>query len=233
MSRDYDSCAHFGAEGHACVRRCRPHTVFERWRRSEGRLLTVQSSSAVSTTKGSCRKRSGSRPLVHSRSLTCAVSRALAASPSYRITSARTGRGPGSAPGPGVCRRKGSGRPAVHDPDRAPAARLSGRAVGRLVDGRARPTHPRPAAHWGVPAAVQGSGPGDGTGVAGARVDRHDEHLPAPPRLVGGPGRAGASQRAGGAGGVRIRRGTSNDKARTPPLRWCFRWWDGVSVWWS
>jgi hypothetical protein len=33
--------------------------------------------------------------------------------------------------------------------------------------------------------------------------------------------------------GVRIRRGTPNDKERTLPLRWCFRWWDGVSVWWS
>jgi integrase len=96
-----------------------------------------------------------------------------------------------------------------------------------------RPTHPRPAAHRGVPVAGQGSGPGDGPGVAGARVNRHDEHLPAPPRLVGGPGRTGASQRAGGRGGVRIRRGTSNDNERTPPLRWCFRWWDGVSVWWS
>ncbi len=100
-----------------------------------------------------------------------------------------------------AARREGPGRPAVHDPDRAPAARLSGQAVGRLVDSRARPTHPRPAAHCGVSLAGQGSGPGDGPGVAGARVDRHDEHLPAPPRLVCGQGRTGASERAGGRGG--------------------------------
>ena len=36
-----------------------------------------------------------------------------------------------------------------------------------------------------------------------------------------------------GARGERDRKETPNDKARTPPLRWCFRWWDGVFNWWS
>jgi len=41
---------------------------------------------------------------------------------------------------------------------------------------------------------------GDGAGVAGARVDRDDECLPASPRIVGGWGGTGASQPAGAGG---------------------------------
>ena len=66
---------------------------------------------------------------------------------------------------------------------------------------------------------ARGRRPGDGAGVARARVDRHHEHLPAPPRLVRGPGRTGPPERAGG------RRGCARDQDRgmTPrsatPLR--------------
>ncbi len=81
---------------------------------------------------------------------------------------------------------------------------LHATAVKRSVAwsrGRPRPPDPRPAAHRSVPVAGQGCGSRDGSGLARARLDRHDEHLPAPPRLVRGPGRAGASERSGGRGG--------------------------------
>ena len=78
---------------------------------------------------------------------------------------------------------------------------IAGQARGALVDGRAGSPHPRPAAHRGVPVAGPRGRSGDRAGLARARLDRHHEHLPAPPRLLRGPGRIGPSERAGGRGG--------------------------------
>jgi integrase len=36
-----------------------------------------------------------------------------------------------------------------------------------------------------------------------------------------------------GARGVRVSTGVRSDNDETPPLLRCFRWWDGVPVWWS
>ena len=49
---------------------------------------------------------------------------------------------------------------------------------------------------------------GDGPGVAWARPDRHHEHLPAPSRILGGPGGTGASEHPGG------RRGCARGRQR-------------------
>ncbi len=38
---------------------------------------------------------------------------------------------------------------------------------------------------------------------------------------------------APGSAGGRISKESANDKARTPSLLRCFRWWDGVLDWWS
>jgi hypothetical protein len=89
--------------------------------------------------------------------------------------------------------------------------RLQASAVKRSVSWSAvamGPTNPRPAPHRGLPVAGERRRPGDRAGVSRACVHRDDEHLPAPPRFVRGPGRFGASERAGG------RRGCARDQER-------------------
>lgn len=79
-----------------------------------------------------------------------------------------------------------------------------------MVDAGGGPADPRPAAHCGLPVACPRRRPGHRAGMDGARVDRDDEPLPAPPRHPRRPGRTGASQRSGArrghtkGGGVRM-----------------------------
>jgi hypothetical protein len=76
---------------------------------------------------------------------------------------------------------KGPDDPSTDHEDRTPAARHGGQAIGVLVDGRARSAYPRSAAHRGVSVAGTWSRSGDRQDVARPCLDRHDEHLPAPP----------------------------------------------------
>jgi len=55
-------------------------------------------------------------------------------------------------------------------------------ADSRLVDARGRSADPRPEAHRRLLVAGARRRPGHRAGMDGARVDRHDEPLPAPPR---------------------------------------------------
>jgi hypothetical protein len=64
---------------------------------------------------------------------------------------------------------------------------------------------------------ARGVDPGDGEGLARTRVHRNHEHLPAPPRVIRGPGRIGPSERAGVRRGCA--RGTNRRMTRTEPSR--------------
>jgi hypothetical protein len=104
-------------------------------------------------------------------------------------------------PSPPDRARLGSGTggrgPALRHLDRASPSCLGVQAHAPLVRARARPANPRPTPHRGLPLALTRGRPGHGPGVDGARLDRDDEHLPAPPGDPRRPGRSGPSQHPG------------------------------------